>query len=190
MFIEVLKYDNEGKYVEPVLIEANDDGTYELPENCTVKPLPQPNWKPVFNEVLNDWVETITDDERAFLLGNSLPQLKQNKLNQLNQACESTILGRFSSTIDGVVYEFSYDMEAQSRFNGMATSFTRGYITEIEWTCYLNGERTSVILSEQQFDVVAKDALNHVNSNIAKFREKFTELDSATLAEQVNSIVW
>ena len=49
---EVYKYDSVGNYVEPVRIE---DGT-PIPQNCTDKPLPQPNWKPVFKNGV--WVET------------------------------------------------------------------------------------------------------------------------------------
>lgn len=57
------KYDNEGKYMEPVPILPNQYGLYTLPENHTFKKLPQPNWKCVFNKELDDWVETITQEE-------------------------------------------------------------------------------------------------------------------------------
>lgn len=120
----------------------------------------------------------------------SLEELKHFKYQEIDEKCESTILGRFKSTLNGIEYEFSYDDKAQSRFNGIATSFTRGYITEIEWTAYLNGERTSVLLNEEQFDVVAKSALMHTSTNIAKFREKFSQLESATTVTQVQAIVW
>jgi hypothetical protein len=55
---QVYKYDNNGKYVEPVLIA---DGA-PIPSSCTDKPLPQPNWKPVFKN--GAWVEMATDAER------------------------------------------------------------------------------------------------------------------------------
>ncbi|PFP30271.1 hypothetical protein COJ96_06045 [Bacillus sp. AFS073361] len=51
---QVYKYDSAGKYVEPVLIA---DGA-PIPANCTDKPLPQPNWKPVLKN--GAWVETGT----------------------------------------------------------------------------------------------------------------------------------
>lgn len=55
---QVYKYDSAGNYVEPVLIADSAP----IPANCTDKPLPQPNWKPVFkNEA---WVETATEAER------------------------------------------------------------------------------------------------------------------------------
>jgi hypothetical protein len=55
---QVFKYDSNGKFIEPVLIEDNAP----LPANCTDKPLPQPNWKPVFKN--GAWVETATEAER------------------------------------------------------------------------------------------------------------------------------
>ena len=51
---QVYKYDSLGNYVEPVLIEDNAS----IPKNCTDKPLPQPNYKPVFKN--GAWVETGT----------------------------------------------------------------------------------------------------------------------------------
>lgn len=55
---QVYKYDLEGNYIEPVLI---DDGQ-EIPFNCTNQPLPQPNWKPLFKN--GEWFETVTEEEK------------------------------------------------------------------------------------------------------------------------------
>ncbi len=60
---QVYKYNDQGKFVEPVIIIPNGDGEYELPDNCTDVPLPQPNWKPVFDTVKKEWIETITQEE-------------------------------------------------------------------------------------------------------------------------------
>ncbi|MCM3735608.1 hypothetical protein M3215_07185 [Bacillus cytotoxicus] len=38
---------------------------YDLPQNSTEIPLPQPNWKPVFKD--GSWIETITQEELAEL---------------------------------------------------------------------------------------------------------------------------
>lgn len=56
---QVYKYDDSGEFIEPVFI--GDDELF--PANCTEKPLPQPNWKPVFDKVKKIWVETITQAE-------------------------------------------------------------------------------------------------------------------------------
>jgi hypothetical protein len=55
---QVYKYDNNGEFLEPVIIFPDDNDEYIVPEDCTEKPLPQPNYKPKFDKQLNDWVET------------------------------------------------------------------------------------------------------------------------------------
>jgi hypothetical protein len=64
---QVYKYDNNGNYIEPLLIE---DG-HNLPNNCTDKEPPQPNWKPVFNGT--KWIETITQEELNALQKQPIP---------------------------------------------------------------------------------------------------------------------
>lgn len=115
---------------------------------------------------------------------------KTNKYKELDNACESTILGRFKVTIDGLEYEFSNDEKAQSRFNGTGYLFSEGMIMQVEWTTYLQGERTSISLTKEKFDIVALAALNHTNSNIEKFREKINQLNLAQTIEEVNAITW
>jgi hypothetical protein len=46
-----------GEFLEPIFVESDENGEYILPENCTFVELPQPNYKPKFDSVLNDWIE-------------------------------------------------------------------------------------------------------------------------------------
>lgn len=55
---QVYRFNDQGQYIEPVVIADN----VPIPASCTDKPLPQPNWKPVFKN--GAWVETATADER------------------------------------------------------------------------------------------------------------------------------
>lgn len=55
---QVYRYDKDGRYLEPILLESEEP----TPNNCTDIPIPQPNWKPVFDGV--KWVETATDEEK------------------------------------------------------------------------------------------------------------------------------
>lgn len=119
-----------------------------------------------------------------------LEDIKQQKLIELDRQCNETILGRFKSTIGGVEYEFSYDMEAQSRFNGVAVLFLAGKITEMEWTAYVNGERTRIILTQPEFDIVSLAAMNHQATNIAKFNQLLKQVESATTIAEVEAVVW
>lgn len=47
------KYDENGNFIEPVK---------ERGPNCTDIPLPEPNWKPVFDKTQNKWVETAPEE--------------------------------------------------------------------------------------------------------------------------------
>lgn len=181
--LQVYKYDENGRYVEPVLIEVNEDGTYELPENCTDVELPQPNYNPVFFEEMNKWVEMTTDRE-------FVARFSPSKIQELNNQCEEAILSRFSVEIDGNTYEFSYDTNAQSRLNGSASLFNSGLLTEIPWTCYLNGERQRVILNKDSFNKIAVAALMHCNSNIVKFNELLEQVNNAQTLGDLQKIVW
>lgn len=181
--LEVYKYDENGSYIEPVRIEANEDGTYTIPENCTEKELPQPNYYPIFDNELSDWVETITEMELV-------ARLSPSWIEELNAKCEATILGRFSVDLDGVMYEFSYDEQAQSRFNGTASLFNGDLITEIPWTTYLNGERQRIVLNKELFNKVAVAALTHCNDNIIKFNDLLVQVNNCQSLADLEKIVW
>lgn len=62
--IKVEVPDFEIEFVEKPYEELEIVGykeVYDLPENSTEVPLPQPNWKPVFKD--GSWIETITQEE-------------------------------------------------------------------------------------------------------------------------------
>ena len=75
---QVYKYDSAGNYVEPVLIADNAP----IPASCTDKPLPQPNWKPVFKN--GAWSETATESERNPPAPPPQPSVEE-KLEQMDK---------------------------------------------------------------------------------------------------------
>lgn len=119
-----------------------------------------------------------------------LSSVKNDKATELNETCNKTILGRFKATIDGTEYEFSYDYESQSRFNGIGVLFFANKINEIEWTAYRDGERVRITLNQDNFDIVTFAALQHQNSNIIKYNQLLAQVNNATTKEQVEAIVW
>jgi hypothetical protein len=84
---QIFKYDDEGKYIEPILIGEEE----ELPLNCTDKELPQPNYKPVFKD--GDWVETITQKELDELFNNPKPKTDEERLSLIEAALDDLLLG-------------------------------------------------------------------------------------------------
>lgn len=119
-----------------------------------------------------------------------LDRQKEKKLEEFNDKCNKTILGYFKSTVVGVEYEFSNDMEAQSRFNGVAGSFSLGLIDKVQWTAHKDGERYRLTLTKEQFLQVAKDAFVHQDSNIVKYNNLIQAVKSARSKEELDKIVW
>ncbi|MDC2863794.1 hypothetical protein [Bacillus sp. BP-3] len=86
-------YDKEtGDYIEDQIVfpyqeEIIEDGEmigykeiYDIPENSTELPLPQPNWKPVFKD--GSWIETITQEELDKMNESQLQQ--PSEIERLN----------------------------------------------------------------------------------------------------------
>jgi hypothetical protein len=119
-----------------------------------------------------------------------LENTKKKKYDELDNSCETSILGRFNVTINGIEYEFSYDMEAQSRFNGTGILFLGNKIEEIPWTAYQNNIRVRIILNKDDFDTVSMAALNHINRNIVKYNDLLVKVNNSTTINQVLAITW
>ena len=78
-------YDNiEVPYEEENVIGHKD--VYDIPDNATEIPLPQPNWKPVWNG--EKWIETITQEELDELNKPQIPQ--PSELDKLKAELEVT----------------------------------------------------------------------------------------------------
>lgn len=68
------KTDNDGNVIEWISVYKN------IPENSTEIPLPQPNWKPVWDG--EKWVETITEEELEEI--NKPQPHKPSEIEKLN----------------------------------------------------------------------------------------------------------
>ncbi|MFY0163498.1 hypothetical protein P3K79_08300 [Bacillus anthracis] len=74
----------EVEYEEEDVIGYED--VYDIPDNATEIPLPQPNWKPVWNG--EKWIETITQEELDELNKPQIPQ--PSELDKLKAELEVT----------------------------------------------------------------------------------------------------
>lgn len=119
-------------------------------------------------------------------------ELREAKKIELNMACNQTILGRFSASINGVTYYFSNDSEAQANFEKADNAFYRGRMTEITWTAYdVDGNVVRIALDEQTFETVYMSHLYHIQLNISKFRDKIMPLlEKAKSEPEINAISW
>lgn len=121
-----------------------------------------------------------------------LAALKEAKIKELEMACSQTILGEFTTVINGVTYSFSHDEQAQQNFKDAKLAFMSGDITEITWTAYdSNGKVARLQLDDQTFNTVYMAHLNHILSNISKFRDTLQpQVEACTTIDQLNAITW
>lgn len=186
----VYEIDEMGFLKEVYLADVDSEGNIldEDKQGFITVDYPSGLWKRKWNG--NEWVEGATQEEIDELTGSTLDVVKIRKINELDELCKKTILGRFKVVIDEIEYEFSYDAEAQSRFNGIGLLFFANKISEIEWTAYENEQRVRMILNQSNFDIVSLAALQHQNTNVTKYNQLLQQVNGAITKDQVEAIVW
>jgi hypothetical protein len=119
-----------------------------------------------------------------------LKQIKQKKIDDLDQSCKNAILDNFTATLNGVDYEFAYDSDSQNRFNGVGILFLGNQITEVTWTAYQNGQRVRINLTKDDFNIISLAALKHQNDNVTKYSDLYNKVNDATTVDEINAITW
>lgn len=176
--------DAEGFQLDITTVEHPIDETPVVPEDH-VKPPESSFFKAKYDRASSSWVEGKPYSE-------ILQTAKDKKLSELSTACNNSIMGRFTSVMDGVTYSFSNDMEAQGNFEKADRAFEKNRITEMAWTAYdTNGEVVRLLLTPLTFEPLYMDHLNHIQSNIAKFRDfLMPQVDAAATLEELEVIKW
>lgn len=185
LYKQFYEVDEDGFIVETHLLDTSKDD-FKCPDNYFE------GWgnnrtffKPIYNFEINDWAE-------GQLMEELVSDAKNNKLAELNQKCEGSILGKFTVEINDAAYQFSNDMEAQMNFEKVDRAFEKGKMEEIPWTVYDQNERVlRIILNADSFSKVYLAHLNHIQDNISKFRDILQpQVENATTIEEIQSINW
>jgi hypothetical protein len=121
-----------------------------------------------------------------------LEQYKQFKLDELARKCENAIVGRFSSTVNNFVFQFSNDMEAQNNFKDGIWALENGKVASIPWTAYdSTGKVVRISLDLNQLSDINVNRLMHQQTNVSKLRDVLQPIvEAATTKEDVEAIVW
>lgn len=178
---QVFKINKDGLYLEPVLIQDNED----IPEYC-VEEMPTEG---LYNAKFENgkWVEgkEITELE-------ILEQARDKKMEELNKQCNYTILNkRFSAMVDGVEYFFSCDEDAQKNFDKLDSAFDKGRTDNSPWTAYdSEGNVVRVILTINNFEPVYMAHLSHIQNNIIKLRDILEPVVRSSSLEELDTIEW
>lgn len=168
--------------IEKMIPEANSS-------NYGVTIFPDGHWE-ITKWELNVPQPTLDELQVQWNIMN-LADSKQNKLNELNNACNNAILGGFNHTINSIDYHFSFDLEAQFNFQGVSTLLDKGLIQEQEWTVTNNGVYERIMINKSLMDELSLVILQHKDSNIKHLRNELMPLvEQAQVVEDLDKIVW
>lgn len=121
----------------------------------------------------------------------SLRLLKDSKINELNSECNKAILNGFKHEINGELYHFSFDSEAQLNFQGAERILSQGLINEIMWTVKKDGKYMRIPINKSVMDELTLAILMHKDGNISKYRDYLVpSVEQAQTSEEINNIKW
>lgn len=122
----------------------------------------------------------------------SLQEVQNAKIKLLSEDCKNDILNGFDYDLNGIVYHFSFDGEAQANFTGTVATLSAGIITTIpEWTVSENGIYKRIQMTVDEFKEVSRYALTIKDEKISKFRNTLVpQVMAATTNQEVDAVVW
>lgn len=121
-----------------------------------------------------------------------LDKVKKEKDVELNTACQAAILAGFDLEIDGKVFHFSYDSEAQSNIQRASSAFNKNLISLKDFTVRNEqGEYQRITVDKDTMNRIEVAEINHVDSNIRMYREELLpRVMEAIEVDEVRSYVW
>lgn len=170
---QVFRYDQNGFYIEPVLLQDGEP----IPTDCTEIQPQDGLYKGQF--VKGAWVEGMAQSDL-------LPILRTQKINQLRASFNQAVNGTFTSNALGVAHTY-LAVQAQENYN----SEVHRYLIDPNYTSTLVDTVDAGLLShtKQQFFQVFMDGHDYVISQRSKLDSLITQVNTATQA-QLSSINW
>ncbi|MEK3745859.1 DUF4376 domain-containing protein [Brevibacillus sp. FSL K6-0770] len=115
-----------------------------------------------------------------------LEQVKQAKVDYLNQECFKAIYAGFTSASTG--HQFRFNEEDQVNFNQQSTLFLlKPALAETQWKTEDAG---IVSLTREQFIEVVLEAGQHKQEQIARYWGLKAQVEAAETKEQIDAINW
>lgn len=186
---KIHKIDVNGYFLEDVILEDNEI----TPSDCVDVEVPEGFYKPKFAN--GTWTEGLSQETITNILGLTLNDVKQEKINVLTTINNSNIT--FTSSALGTVHTYLADDSAMAKFNAEYTYINSSSYdnSPILWYTLEEG---GVNHTKDQFNQVWLEGRNFVANNFAKWDElvkkvKAITTDNQTLDQaivQVKSIVW
>jgi hypothetical protein len=111
---------------------------------------------------------------------------KKEKINDLNEACDFTIVKGFVSP--STQFEFEFEIHDQNNFAQQAIILMNDItIPSVSWKTKNQGIQS---LTREQFFTIIKESEAHKRYNIGKYWQLKAQVEMATTIEEILEIVW
>ena len=115
--------------------------------------------------------------------------MKKKKIDELSMACKHAIDSPFVSSALGSEHLYSYDAEAKENLKNAEAAVK--YMPDdatVDWRIHDTRETTPH--NKEQIIQLFLDSVQHVQTNVAKYRQLEAQVLTATTEEEVNAIKW
>jgi len=134
----------------------------------------------------------IMQPDGTFITPESIPQtlseIQQNKILELNTACNQTIMNGFPSTCTGVEHQYKFDMEYQGNFAQQGVMLSLD--PTIDTVLWPVSDLGVIPHSREQFIQLCKDAQTWKATNTYRYFGLKAQVLGCETADAVNMIVW
>lgn len=118
-----------------------------------------------------------------------LDALRKKKIEELGLACQAAINSTFVSSALGEPHIYSYDAEAKANLkNAEAAAKYMADDATVDWR--IHDTREVKQHNKSQIIQLFLDSVQHVQTNVAKYRRLEAQVLAATTEEEINAIKW
>ena len=186
MLKEYAQIDENGYVLEKYVFDVENGDI--LPKDC------RPLWsqtvrfyKPRYNDVIKSWEEGA---DTTFLQAEN-EKIKTSMKATFSKKCQESILLGFECEVDGAVYHFAYDQEAQLNFQDTYLLFENNMVNMIMWSAQKDNEKVRLSLEKALFTKVYLTGVKHKNNCLSYYHDTLLSLlKNATTIEETKAVSW
>ena len=186
MLKEYAQIDENGYVLERYVFDIENGDI--LPKDC--RPLWHPTarfYKPKYNDANKSWEEGA---DTTFLQAEN-EKIKTSMKVTFSKKCQESILLGFECEVDGTVYHFAYDQEAQLNFQDTYLLFENNMVDTIMWSAQKDNEKVRLSLGKALFAKVYLTGVKHKNNCLSYYHDILLSLlKNATTIEETKAVSW
>lgn len=130
-------------------------------------------------------------EDGQLIKAENLDYYRKVKNEELNVACNNAISSGFDYEINGILYHFSFDIEAQLNYQGAERLLSEGTVNSIDFTVFHEDTYARIAIGKDEMKALALAILKHKSDNISKYRDVLLpQVQNATTKEEIQNIKW